>query len=82
MKYKMFVSDFDGTLVRDDGTVSRKNKETITRYTQKGGIFAVCTGRMTPSILPRVRELGLNGLVASFQGAVVTDIRKIGRAHV
>ncbi len=75
MKYKMFVSDFDGTLVRDDGTVSRKNKEVVLRYTQKGGIFAVCTGRMTPSILPRVRELGLNGLVASFQGAVVTDIR-------
>lgn len=74
MKYKIFISDFDGTLVRDDGTVSEKNKAAICRYREQGGVFAVCTGRMTPAILPRVRELGLNGLVASFQGAVITEI--------
>lgn len=75
MKYKIFISDFDGTLVRDDGTVSSKNRAAIREYTEKGGVFAVCTGRMTPAILPRVRELGLSGPVASFQGAVVTDIQ-------
>ena len=50
MKYKIFISDFDGTLVRDDGTVSEKNKAAICRYREQGGVFAVCTGRMTPAI--------------------------------
>lgn len=75
MKYRLFISDFDGTLVRDDGTVSERNKSAIARYTAAGGIFAVCTGRMLSSILPRVRELGFTeGIVAAFQGATIADI--------
>lgn len=75
MKYRLFLSDFDGTLVRADGTVSEGNRRAIAQYTQAGGIFAVCTGRALSSILPRVRELGLCGLVAAFQGATIADIR-------
>lgn len=75
MKYKLFLSDFDGTLVRPDGTIPQKNIEAIARYRKAGGIFAVCTGRMLVSILPRLKELGLDeGLVAAYQGAVVADI--------
>ncbi|MDE7158895.1 MAG: Cof-type HAD-IIB family hydrolase [Clostridiales bacterium] len=74
MKYKLFLSDFDGTLVRADGTVSETNRAAIARYEEAGGIFAVCTGRMPASILPRVRELGQKGVVAAYQGAVLLDI--------
>jgi len=75
MKYKLFISDFDGTLVRADGTISEKTKSAIARYTAAGGIFTVCTGRMLSSILPRIRELGIeNGVVAAYQGAVLADI--------
>lgn len=75
MKYKLFISDFDGTLVRSDGTLSKKNIEAITKYREAGGIFAVCTGRMLPSILPRAREIGLtDGLLVAFQGATVCDL--------
>lgn len=74
MKYNIFVSDFDGTLVRSDGTVSQKNRAAIKRYTERGGKFVVCSGRMTGAILPRVRELALTGLVASYQGMVVSEI--------
>ncbi len=75
MKYSLFISDFDGTLVREDGTISERSKLTIARYMQAGGKFAVCTGRATKSITPRVRELGISdGLVVSFQGGVITDI--------
>lgn len=76
MKYDLFLSDFDGTLVRADGTISQKNIEAITKYREKGGVFAVVTGRMPSSILPRLKELGLTeGLVVSYQGATVTDIK-------
>lgn len=75
MKYQLFISDFDGTLVRRDGTVSPRTRAAITRYMESGGIFAVCTGRMPSSILPRVRELGITkGPVVAYQGAVVVEI--------
>ena len=76
MKYKLFVSDFDGTLVRADGTISQKNIDAIATYRRAGGIFAVCTGRMLASIMPRLKELGLTeGYVAALQGAQIADIR-------
>ena len=55
MKYPLFLSDFDGTLVRSDGTTSEGNKRAIAAYRKAGGTFAVCTGRMLSSILPRLK---------------------------
>lgn len=75
MKYDLFLSDFDGTLLRSDGTISEITKRTIARYRAQGGVFALCTGRGLKSILPRVRELGITeGLVVASQGAVIADI--------
>lgn len=75
MKYDIFLSDFDGTLVRDDGTISERNIRAIEKYRAAGGIFAVCTGRMLASIRQRLQELGLEeGLVVAFQGAQIADI--------
>lgn len=75
MNYDLFLSDFDGTLARSDGTITEKTKNAISRYLQAGGTFAVCTGRSLDSALPRAREAGLNeGLLVAFQGATVADI--------
>ncbi len=73
-RYKMIISDFDGTLRDDNYRVSEKTAEAIRRHTQNGGIFAVVTGRMRSSILPIVRSIPLTGLVVSYQGATVTEI--------
>lgn len=75
MKYRLFCSDFDGTLMRADGTISENVKNEIARYTAAGGIFTVVTGRMTSSILPRVREFASDGIVVAYQGAVVADVK-------
>lgn len=74
MRYDLFLSDFDGTLVRRDGTVSETNKRAIEEYRKRGGVFAVCSGRMLPSALPRARELYEKGLVAAIQGSIVADV--------
>lgn len=75
MRYKLFLSDFDGTLVRADGTISKENIAAIDEYRRRGGIFAVVTGRMVRSILPRLKELGLSeGLVVAYQGGTIADI--------
>ena len=70
----LIVSDFDRTLLSNSQTVPEKVKTAIDEYIAAGGIFAVCTGRMLTSILPRVRSLGLKGLVAAYQGTVIADI--------
>ena len=75
MKYPLFLSDFDGTLVRRDGTVSEENRRAIERYRSAGGVFAVCTGRGLTSIVPRLADVGMReGLVVAYQGATIADI--------
>lgn len=74
INYPLIISDFDGTLLRSDGTIAEETQKAISDYTAAGGTFGICTGRMFTSILPRARELGLKGLVSSYQGSVVTDI--------
>lgn len=72
--YPLIISDFDGTLLRSDGTIAEETKRTIDEYVRSGGRFAICTGRTLSSILPRANELGLKGLVACYQGSVIADI--------
>ncbi len=74
INYGLIISDFDGTLVREDGNISERNKQAIKKYTNRGGKFAISTGRLHYGILPRVKELGLNGVVSCCQGAVIIDI--------
>lgn len=71
---KLIVSDFDGTLANSDNEVPDEVKNAINGYVSDGGIFAVCSGRILPSVLPRVRKLGLKGLVIGCQGSVIADI--------
>lgn len=71
---RLIVSDFDGTLANSNNRVSEQNVAAIDKYVADGGIFAVCTGRILPSILPRVRDIGLKGLVIACQGSVIADI--------
>lgn len=71
---RLIVSDFDGTLLTKQQTIPDRVRLAIEEYINLGGIFAICTGRMLISILPRVRELGLKGLVVAYQGGVIADI--------
>ncbi len=74
LNYKLIVSDFDGTLINDNNEITETVKRAVKEYVAAGGIFTVCTGRMLRSIMPRVKELGLSGLVAAYQGTVIAEI--------
>lgn len=75
INYPLIVSDFDGTLVRDDGNISKENKEAIDRFCKDGGKFAISTGRLPYAIVPRARELGLHGAAACCQGSIIVDVQ-------
>ncbi len=73
-KYKIIISDYDGTLAGSNNKISSKNLIAINSFIKRGGIFVVCSGRATDGIsIPLVRQ-GFKGLVASFNGAVLTDL--------
>lgn len=74
MKYKAIFCDFDGTLYRDDHTVSSRNLEAIRAYLDRGGKFVISTGRLFQSVRKQLDALGLNeGEVIVCQGAGVYD---------
>lgn len=74
MKYSLIVSDYDGTLIKKDGSISEEQISVVNKYVSLGGKFTVITGRMTTSILPLVRKLGLKGYVSSFNGGELAEI--------
>lgn len=75
MKYKLIFSDFDGTLLRSDGTIGKKSADAIRDYVRRGGNFVVCTGRMNSGINEKwCRYLGIDGEripFVGFQGAYI-----------
>ncbi len=74
LNYRLIVSDFDGTLANSRNQVTENVINAVNAYVKCGGVFAVCTGRILPCILPRVRQMGLNGLVIASQGSQIADI--------
>lgn len=71
---RLIVSDFDGTLANSENQVPESVVNAINAFVKDGGIFAVCTGRILPSVLPRARGMGLKGLVVACQGSVIAEI--------
>lgn len=71
---RLIVSDFDGTLLSTKYDIPQRTRRAVAEYVSCGGVFAIATGRMLCSILPRARELGLKGIVIAYQGSVIADI--------
>lgn len=74
LNYPLIVSDFDGTLANSKNQVPQKVIDAINAYLSVGGTFAVCTGRILPCILPRLKQMGLSGLVVASQGCQIAEI--------
>ncbi|WP_419822529.1 HAD family hydrolase [Anoxybacterium hadale] len=76
MKYKLVVSDLDGTLLGNDGNVSAATKELIQSYQRQGGIFTVATGRMEDAVKPHLNLLNVAGPAILYNGAKIIDMDK------
>jgi Cof subfamily protein (haloacid dehalogenase superfamily) len=74
MRYKLICSDLDDTLIGRKQQFGENLKSSVKEYTDKGGRFCIVTGRMTVGAMPAAKELGLHGELASYQGAVISDI--------
>ena len=76
MKYRLFVSDYDGTLGGFEG-IKEETVAAIKEYEKRGGKFVVCTGRMFKNIRDICEHYDIADVVVSYQGARIND-RKSG----
>lgn len=70
---KLIACDLDDTLLRNDFTVSEKNRKAINEVKKRGIKIIILTGRVTAAVKPIVGELDLDEPFGSFQGAKIVD---------
>lgn len=74
----MLVLDLDDTLLRDDYSISERNKARIIEAQELGLKVVLASGRPTPAMLQFIAPLALDrhdAYLISFNGAVVTSVR-------
>ncbi|HWM37541.1 MAG TPA: HAD family hydrolase [Streptomyces sp.] len=71
--YRLIATDLDGTLLREDGTVSLRTREALAAATARGAAHIVVTGRAVPWTKHILADLGYEGLAVCGQGAQVYD---------
>lgn len=76
MGRKIFFIDLDGTLMRDDKTISEKNREALRKVVNSGNYIALATGRAISSGRNIAKELGLilpGCYLVAYNGATIYD---------
>ncbi|MFC9116673.1 HAD family hydrolase [Streptomyces sp. NPDC057092] len=71
--YRLVATDLDGTLLRDDHTVSGRTRGALAAAAAAGAAHIVVTGRAVPWTRPILEDLGYEGLAVCGQGAQVYD---------
>lgn len=69
----LLVSDMDATLLKNNHTVSDKNREAIEYFTANGGKFTVATGRMQKAVAAFFDQLTINAPAILHNGAQIYD---------
>ena len=70
--------DLDGTLFNCRGEVSAENREAITGYVRKGGLFAIATGRCPDNMIQYLEGVDYNAPCILLNGAGIYDF-SLGR---
>ncbi|MFJ8073456.1 HAD family hydrolase [Streptomyces sp. NPDC096176] len=69
--YKLVATDLDGTLLRNDDTVSGRTRDALAAVTAAGAAHIIVTGRAVPWTRHILDDLGYDGLAVCGQGAQV-----------
>jgi HAD superfamily hydrolase (TIGR01484 family) len=71
--YRLVATDLDGTLLREDNTVSARTRAALAAVTAAGAAHIIVTGRAVPWTRHILDDLGYDGLAVCAQGAQVYD---------
>ena len=74
----LICSDVDGTLIRDDQSLSDENKRYIRRAIDEcGAKFMIVTGRMYSALYPYYKALGVEGIASCLNGSLLYERGKL-----
>ncbi len=71
--YRLIVSDLDGTLLKDDHTLSDYTKAVIHKVSEHGIDFMLATGRIFGGARQYAKELNLNTPILACNGALIKE---------
>ncbi|MBK7585422.1 MAG: HAD family hydrolase [Myxococcales bacterium] len=72
-RFKLLVTDLDGTLLDSSGQVHESDLRAVIELQQRGIHVTVCTGRMYSGTRDIAREIGVTGAVGCLDGSQVVD---------
>lgn len=72
----LFCTDLDGTLYRDDKTVSQENLDAIEYFKNEGGLFTFITGRIPATSKHIYDTIHPNAPYGCINGAAIFDAQK------
>lgn len=70
--YKLLALDLDGTTLNSDHVVTEETAKYIKKIIKNGKKVTIISGREPKSIVSISDKIGLNGLVGSMNGAIIT----------
>lgn len=73
MKYKLVCIDMDGTLLGENHTVSKENKEALKKATELGVHIAITTGRLFTSAKMYSDLIGVKAPIISSNGGYIKE---------
>jgi Cof subfamily protein (haloacid dehalogenase superfamily) len=71
---RLVATDLDGTLLRDDHTVSLRTQRALKAVQEAGAIIVLVTGRPPRFVPPLAAKLGLTGAAICCNGAILYDL--------
>lgn len=82
--FKLIGVDIDGTLLKGDGTISKRTKEYFNKYINEGGIVVISTGRPIQGVKEYLKELNLlgkKGFVINNNGSTIYSTENLERIY-
>ena len=70
---KIIVSDLDGTLLANDGSISERSKKLIRELHKYDVLFSFSTGRLHSAVTDIAKELEINNPIISLDGSIIVD---------
>ena len=84
MPFRWLITDIDGTLIADDGSLPERNREALKHCRERGVPVVLATGRRWTTLIRLLDRLDLHGLAdyaVINNGMVVKDLRTLAPVH-
>jgi Cof subfamily protein (haloacid dehalogenase superfamily) len=72
-KYKLFITDIDGTLANSKGVIAEKDLLALQKLHRNGIHVSLCSGRPAGGCVKFLKKLDIEGFHIFFDGALITD---------